>query len=1057
MANLQTGSTQGLEQLTSYGDPFLSPARLAPWLSAVERQVCQVRVGSMPLVHGTGFLIAPDLVLTCYHVVKGLLEGAVSHAHVQVRFDYREANEWEPADEDGLWIDLDDTWEIPFKPTSAADKTLQGEPELHELDFAVLKLAQPVGLENIPGTGTKRGWIDLSQEPPAPAAPIIIVQHPSMGQYPPQEPVKLAIGNDPVRLNGNGTRVSYPTSTMPGSSGAPVFDRSLRAIALHHRSGEPKSDGTGLVLNNRGIPLRAIRAALSEEVRALLKPPPARPAAAQALHTLRAPTPDFTGRSDDIETLVNHLSQEGATATIAGIRGMGGIGKTELALVVAHRLADRYPDAQLMYELQPGNTPLTPVALLGQLVHAFKPDMRLPDNQNELESLARSLLAGKRGLLLFDNVAGAQQVRPLVPPPAGWAVLVTSRTHFRLRGGRLFDLGLLPSDEAKALLLTILTSGAREEVRDANLERLATLCGRLPLALCLAGGFLTSYPNWTIEDYLLELEKERLKYLEAPDEESVRTVLGFSIERLCESDEALAQRWYDLAVFPAPFDHHAAAAIWETEPNQARTSLGALVQRSLVEYDGSAYRVHDLLREIALEKSLSAEVRYRHAMHYLVQASKADRLYQSGGDETLAGLRFFDACLPHLLHSWQWLQVLHTPAALRWVSEFSSRLSTVLGLRIKPADRIELLERAVEAARQLGDRPGEGAHLGNLGLAQAELGQTRRAINCFEQALAICREIGDRRGEGAALGSLGSAYAALGQVGRGIKYQKRALAISRGAGDRRNEGANLGNLGSAYAVLGEAGRAIKYHEQALVISHEIGDRRAEGAHLGNLGLAYADLGHAERAIKHYEQALAISLEIGDRHNEAVWLGNLGLAYATLGKTEQAIEYCEQALAVSREIGDRYGEGVNVGNVGFAHARAGQISRAIEYYEPALEISREIGDRQNEATWLGLLGLAYAALGITECAIEHHEQALAISREIEDRRGEAIHSWNLGEELLKAGDLKRATQLMQVLVDYEREIGHACSDIRAAQVEAIRNQIAEAQAEKDGPSEPESGA
>ena len=197
---------------------------------------------------------------------------------------------------------------------------------------------------------------------------------------------------------------------------------------------------------------------------------------------------------------------------------MGGIGKTELALAVAQALTDRYPDAALMFELQPGNVPLMAEALLSAIIHAFQPDLRLPDTLAELQGLCRAALAGKRGLLLLDNAAGADQVRPLLPPPAGWAVLVTSRARFPLPGALLRDLELLPLADAEALLRRMLSEGGRADLAGADLAPLAERCGRLPLALRLAGGFLTTYDDWSLPDYLAALDRARLAHLTAPGE-----------------------------------------------------------------------------------------------------------------------------------------------------------------------------------------------------------------------------------------------------------------------------------------------------------------------------------------------------------------------------------------------------------------------------------------------------------------------------------------------------------------------------------------------------------
>ena len=261
------------------------------------------------------------------------------------------------------------------------------------------------------------------------------------------------------------------------------------------------------------------------------------------------------------------------------------------------------------------------------------------------------------------------------------------------------------------------------------------------------------------------------------------------------------------------------------------------------------------------------------------------------------------------------------------------------------------------------------------------------------------------------------------------------LAAARALDHRRDEEAFLIMLGLAHHALGQVERAIRYYDEALVICQEITHRQDEGNVLGNLGLAYSALGEVGRAIEYYEQALAISREIGDRRGEGADLGNLGNAYSDLGEVGRALEYYEQCLTIHREIGDRRGEGADLGNLGLAYRDLGEVGRAIEYYEQALEIAREIGDRRGEGNRLGSLGNAYRDLGEVGRAIEYYEQALEIAREIGDRRGEAFHCWNLGL-LYEESDPARATELMQVCVDYEREIGHPDAEPDAQRVRAL---------------------
>lgn len=260
-----------LEQLTISGNPFIDTTHLARWLIRVERQVCQVRCGN---AYGTGFLVAPDLVMTCHHVVKTHLNGSVNAVDVQARFDYRRTRPDAEPSAVGPWIGIDPGWKIPNSPPSQADVTLDGEPDDHELDFALLKLQELVGRQQTDDGATQRGWVDLSTDLSIPdqQAPIFIVQHPQREVMPPpQMPLQITFATPGFEsLNKNKTRIAYTPSTKPGSSGSPVFDGMLRVVALHHNRGQINPQAKNLVKNNRGIPLSKICAALDQSVRSLL-------------------------------------------------------------------------------------------------------------------------------------------------------------------------------------------------------------------------------------------------------------------------------------------------------------------------------------------------------------------------------------------------------------------------------------------------------------------------------------------------------------------------------------------------------------------------------------------------------------------------------------------------------------------------------------------------------------------------------------------------------------------------------------------------------------------
>ena len=706
-----------------------------------------------------------------------------------------------------------------------------------------------------------------------------------------------------------------------------------------------------------------------------------------ALHQLPAPPADFVGRTDELEQLIRH-----ERGTISGLSGLGGIGKTALGLVAAHRLAEKYSDAQFFLALR-GSTrePLTAQQVMRQVILGFEPTLNLRDATDEqVRGLYLSLLSGKQALLFFDDARDAAQVRPLLPPP-GCAALLTSRAHFRLEGmGEPLRLDVLPVPQAVQLLGELC---ARLE---QYAPRIAALCGCLPLALKIAGTFLAEHHDWQPSEYIARLEKQRLQTLKTEDDpaEDVAAVFELSYARLSPAEQS---GWRALGVFNAPFGRAALAAVCALDEETARDLAGKLLRLSLLEYDEQTerYRLHDLLGEFArskLEANEESAARLRHGGFFMQVAYNAKELYKQGGENVLAGLKLFDREWLHIQAAQQWTAGQIESGAAELAMRLPDAGAYLLDLRLKPRELIGWLESALRAARFLKNREYEGVHLGNLGYAWYDLGETRKAIEFYEQHLAIAREIGDRRGQGNALGNLGLAWADLGETRKAIEFYEQHLVIAREIGDRRGEGNSLGSLGVAWADLGETRKAIEYHEQHLAIAREIGDRRGQGAALGNLGVAWADLGETRKAIEFYEQALVIDREIGNRRGQGADLGNLGNAWADLGETRKAIQFYEQYLAIAREIGNRRGQGNALGNLGLAWADLGETRKAIEFYEQRLVIAREIGDRRGEGTASYNLGLAWQKLGELERAKELGRKALEIYEAIESPNAERVREW-----------------------------------------------------------------
>ncbi|MCX6677822.1 MAG: tetratricopeptide repeat protein [Methanothrix sp.] len=649
---------------------------------------------------------------------------------------------------------------------------------------------------------------------------------------------------------------------------------------------------------------------------------------------IRRPPPDFTGREDEIHDVMEMFD---SGATVIGVRGLGGIGKTALALILANRLKDRFPDGQLFLDMQGmSKCPLKPDDAMAHIIRSYRGiDALLPVDLNGLSGLYQSVLSGKRALILLDNAANREQVEPLLPP-VGSALLVTSRNRFALPGLAEKDLAVLPLEDAKKLLLEI-----SERIGEHAAE-LAELCGRLPIALRNAAYALKEMPNIGVTDYMKRLgeARKRLELVEASFSSSY-DLLTPKLQRL----------WSLLSVFPADFDLAGAAAVWEMEQFPTEDALGELVKWSLVDYlppttdEGGRYKLHDLARDFAdsrLEDAAREPAKLRHAGHYQKLLWAANEQVLQGNGSLEMGLMLFDSNLMNINAGQKWAS--ENKFKSNQIAEICSNFAwtgPILNLKLHLLTYIEWLNEALVAVRETKKKDAEGAHLGNLGIAYFHLGDPHKAIEYYDGALKISREIGDWQGEVNSLGNLGNAYCHLGDPHKAIKYYDEALKISREIGDRRGEANHLGSLGNAYMNLGDSYKAVEYYDQALNISRETGDRRGEANHLGSLGDAYFRLGNPRKAIEYCDHALKISREIGDRRGEANHLGSLGNAYFSLGDPHKAIGYYDEALKISREILDRRGEGIHLFNMSISFLSLGQQEKALDLAKSAQEIFEKI--------------------------------------------------------------------------------------------------------------------
>jgi Tfp pilus assembly protein PilF len=337
------------------------------------------------------------------------------------------------------------------------------------------------------------------------------------------------------------------------------------------------------------------------------------------LPTIAPPTRDFAGRTDELDELRRQVRDHGG-AVIFGVRGLGGIGKTELCRKLVDEIGDDYPDGHVLIDLRGASEkPLSPSEGLAEAIRAYEPQARLPDAERDLRRLYDQVLKDRRAIVFLDDAASAEQVEPLLPH-TGCLTLVTSRHRFSLPKLHRLDLDALTPEAARELLLSLAPRLGDEA------DRIAELLGRLPLALRLAGSAFAERPGLTADKYVRKLESrdERVGLVEA--------AIDFNYSALSAERQ---QQWRALSVFSGDFNAEAAAAVWELAVEASEDILDCdLYAVSLVECHEGRYRLHDLARDFATSllryfatQRLESEelLRQRHAVYYLKMLETLER------------------------------------------------------------------------------------------------------------------------------------------------------------------------------------------------------------------------------------------------------------------------------------------------------------------------------------------------------------------------------------------------------------------------------------------------
>ncbi len=786
---------------------------------------------------------------------------------------------------------------------------------------------------------------------------------------------------------------------------------------------------------------------------------PDRPAPAQ----LPAVAHAFTGRTRylrELDALLGDGDGDGAPATIplTAISGAGGVGKTALAVRWGHRVAHRFPDGQIYVDLHgvSRDQRARPVTVLGRILRDIGlSDAQVPRDGEEAASLYRSVLAGRRMLIVLDNAASAQQVRPLIPGAPGCLVLVTSRGELgglvAVDGARRIDLDVLEPAESVELLAELLGTATVRAQPDAVAD-LAAACAHLPLALRIAAANLVRHPAQTVAAFVGRLRGgERWQALTVPgdDRATVRLAFDQSYEILSGPARTLF-RTLGLAPGTDVTVSVAAVACGASE-EEVRRPLAELVDAHLLtEHVPGRYVFHDLLRAYAREIG-EREAADPHgpwlacAGAYLAGADRAGRrlhlrvlrLPGAPADEG-PGPSFPD---DESAEEWLSAELVNLVAVAREAAahgapEIAWQLCDALRMHLfrrrLTAEFDQIAAAAGAAARAAGDAP--GCAVAELAVATAcrSRGDLPRALHHLRTALAHSEEAGWTESRVATLSNISIIHTEMGDLHLAVAGLEEVRALNQELGDRAREATAFNNLGGIQYQSGRLVDAVASFRRALEIYREVRDDSHDGLTLHNLGRALRDTGQLEEAATALSAALRTAHAAGDRHIETGALIDMAILDWQQGRSAAARRRADRALALADDVRDTFEQVSALLCLATLDTGDGALDTALSRFEAVLALATETGQRGRAAEAMIGIGQVHHLRGDRDRAARSAREAVARCHELGLRLLEGHALRLLADVNRAAGALDRAATLAGRAVSLHASSDHPLGVARALQ-------------------------
>ncbi len=720
--------------------------------------------------------------------------------------------------------------------------------------------------------------------------------------------------------------------------------------------------------------------------------------------TLPPGTAEFVGRSEELGRLAG---EQGSVPGVAVIEGMPGVGKTALAVHAARLISGQYPDGSFYLNLHShdaGSPSLDPAEALYRLLRMLPvPAAQIPDTIGERIALWRAQLSRRRAIVILDDAARHDQIRPLLPVAARCLILITTRRRFPEIGGtRTLTLDALSVDDAITLFRRI--AGERRARDPDTVAAAVELCGRLPLAIQLTAGRVAQDHPRGLAGLIEELSQAPAR-LGGQGAASPEVISAFDLSyRALEPGH---QRFFRrLGVSPCvAVGQQAAAALGDCTLAEAEKALGALLDHHLLARasDGH-FRFHDLIRGYAAARAArdDPEAEQRQAVgrlldYYLHTADQADRVLYPFRRRMPVAVTHRPAASPVLgtpedAAGWlesEWrniLQAAQHAGRHEWqqkCADLTHVLADFVEIRAYWDEAIAARTVALQASRDLADPARIAQASLDLSAVSQQTGHHEAALPLAEEAAAIYRSLANPRGEAQALDQAGLAHQRAARSREALAYFHEARILYRDAADQRGVAGTCSHCGIACWHLGRYPEAMAHLREAVSLYRGAGDRRGEAKSLNNLGRMHLYCGYHRDALEAFQESLHIFNEIGGAQNQAILYHNIGSVHHYKGSYEDGLAACRRALAIYRNIGDLPDEADVLNDIGAIYQSAARYDEALIHHEKAQLIAEEIGNLSQQLIALRRIADIHRGSGQYGEAFDRYHAALRLARQIGD--------------------------------------------------------------------------